>query len=489
VKPAGANYCWLILLLTPFLVGGVVVGDEALLLHMAHGLDSSALSFRDFARSLDGWYIPHHLLWFGLIYVSAKLATLLHLAPLITEAMISSQTVLAGLASIALCYTFLVRRRGFSAPASAWAVLAFFAGGYGVFIFCMAGSVESYLTLLMAARLFYAEAELDKHAVVRLAILDVLLVALKIYILGFLVFAWPLLRAGRQERWRYVLIFAPSLLALVAAKLWLWNPVYMAVATNADLGQAGFRFAQEFFSPWTGLIFCLPAVLLLLWHAPQQRCGILFKGAGIAACAAFFSLYDFFNGDIAGGRYIFPLMVALLPEIATGGQRLLARAPKAAWLLPLAVLAFMPVAGLSYPFFSGDRIRDTGRCTPDHPVVSSWKILIAKAAHQPEVEICFHSKRYFFSAQDVASPHLGPWRIAYILEGGHSADYRALAHDEGQRRHDAWGEQLSARLRAYGVGDPLFWEAMGLIPALVLLSLSIWAAIALNRFPPPAGTR
>src|SRR5437588_519698 len=122
------RYCWILaLLLLPFLAGGVVVGDEAVLLQTVHGLQNSPLSFGDYARSPDGWYIPHHILWFALIYMTAHAADFLHVGRLMTEAVISCQTVAAGLASIALCYTFLLRRMGMGPSRSAWTVLGFFA--------------------------------------------------------------------------------------------------------------------------------------------------------------------------------------------------------------------------------------------------------------------------------------------------------------------------------------------------------------------------
>src|SRR5437868_15022099 len=116
MTPGGAasflsRYGWLLgLLLVPFLTGGVVVGDEALLLKTVHGLDNSPLGFGAYARSPDGWYIPHHVLWFGLIYLTVHGLALLQASNFVTEVVISSQTVIAGLCALALCYRFLVRQ-------------------------------------------------------------------------------------------------------------------------------------------------------------------------------------------------------------------------------------------------------------------------------------------------------------------------------------------------------------------------------------------
>src|SRR5436190_21864128 len=91
------RYGWLVgLFLIPFLTGGVVVGDEALLLKTVHGLESSPLGFGAYARSPEGWYIPHHVLWFVLIYLTAHALSLLHAGNLVTEAVVSCQTVIAG---------------------------------------------------------------------------------------------------------------------------------------------------------------------------------------------------------------------------------------------------------------------------------------------------------------------------------------------------------------------------------------------------------
>jgi hypothetical protein len=107
--------------------------------------------------------------------------------------------------------------------------------------------------------------------------------------------------------------------------------------------------------------------------------------------------------------------------------------------------------------------------------------MVAKIANRPHVEICFHEKKYALSARDIISPRLGPWRVAYMLEGGHSIAYSAVAHDQGQRQHDAWGERLADRLRSRGLGSPWPWMTMGLVPALLAVWLSLWAALRINN--------
>jgi hypothetical protein len=478
------RYCWLlVLLLIPFLAGGVVVGDEALLLKLAQGMAVSPLSFVDYARNPDSWYIAHHILWFLLIYASVQAAALTHIGPLLTEAIISCQTVVAGLASLALCYTFLLKRRGLSPAQSAWTVMGFFAGGYGVYAFCMAGFTESYMALAIAARLFFAEPQRDRFPDWKVAIIDVILIGLKSYSMIFIVLTWPLLRLSRRTWLGYFLPLGAFLLVLGAVKLLLWNPaaIYYNGLQYLTASIVLQRFAQQFFSSWTGLLFCLPMLLVLIWHEKSQRRAIFFKVLGLCGCAGVFSLYDFFNGDIAGGRYIFPFTIALIPQIGTAACRLLDRWPRAAWLVPVAVFAFLPVAVLGYPYFPGGVMRDLGPCRPDHPVAYSWKIVAAKMADQQRVEICFREQRYALSARDVASPHVAMWRVAYMLGGGHSPTYRAVAHDQTQKQHDAWGARLVDRLGSVGLGNPLLWTVIGLIPAILALWLSLWAAKSVDR--------
>ncbi|HET7086187.1 MAG TPA: hypothetical protein VFI23_15535 [Rhizomicrobium sp.] len=476
-----SRYGWLLgLLLVPFLAGGVVVGDEAVLLKSVHGLDSSSLGFGAYARGPDGWYITHHVLWFGLIYLTVHALALLHAGNFFTEAVISCQTVIAGLGGVALCHRFLIRKQRLTPPRGLFTVLAFFVAGYGVYTFCMAGVVESYMTLVMAARLFFVEQEIEERDAWKLALLDILLVTLKIYSLIFLAAAWPFLRFSQNARRSYVLVFGPLLLALAGVKLWLWNPFYAAAVGDISVSQSLARFGAQFFSPWTGLLFCLPVLLVLPWTERSRWKALGFKILGLCGCAAFFSLYDFFNGDLAGGRYIFPFVVALLPEVAGAVSRLLDRRPRLAWLLPAAVLAFLPVAGLGYPFFPTGAVAPRGPCHPDHPVIWSWEMVAAKIENRAQVEICFHRQKYLLSPRDAASPHLGPWRVAYMLEGGHSLSYRAVAHDSGQKQHDAWGALLAERLGRLGLGDPWLWRAMGSLPALLALWLSLWTAIRLN---------
>jgi hypothetical protein len=480
------RYCWLlVLILTPFLAGGVVVGDEALLLRWVHGLDQSSLSFADYARSPDGWYIPHHILWFGFLYLSAHIAALFHASPLLAEAMISCETVAAALAGIALCYTYLVRRQSRSPARAAWSVLAFFAGGYGVFTFCMGGMAESYMVLAMAARLFFADRDIEEAGARKLAIFDGILIALKAYSLIFVVLAWPLWGATHQVRLAYLKSFAVLMLMLIAVKIWLWNPgpLYYAGLTSLNPQVVVLRFVQQFVSPWTGLLFCLPVLAMLLWSQKARRASLLVKGFALCGCAGFFSLYEFFNGDVAGGRYIFPFVIVLLPDIAAAASRLLDRMPRIAFLLPAAIFAFLPVAALGFPFFSTGVVSSQGPCHPEHPVIYSWKLALAKINQSPDVEICFHEEKYTLSARDVASPRLGLWRVAYILEGGHSPEYRAATHDPAQLQHDAWGNRLVDRLRNAGLGSPDVWKALGLAPALLALWFSMLAAFRINRGP------
>jgi hypothetical protein len=457
------RYCWLLVLfLTMFLAGGVVVGDEALLIQMVHGLDQSTLSFPDYARSPEGWYIPHHILWFSILYFSTHIAALFHASPLLAEAIISCETVAAALTGIALCYIYLVRWQGLSPARAAWSVLALFAGGYGVFTFCMGGMAESYMVLVMAARLFFTGRDIDEAGAQKLAVLDAVLIALKAYSLIFVIVAWPLWCVSRSARLAYLKFFTVLMLMLVAVKLWLWNPDPLYYTDLASLNPqiVVVRFVQQFFSPWTGLLFCLPVLLVLLWSEEARRISLLVKGFALCGCAGFFSLYDFFNGDVAGGRYIFPFIIAFLPDIAAAASRLLDRLPRAAFLLPVAIFAFVPVAALGFPFFSGGGMPSQGACHPEHPVVYSWKILLAKIDQSEQVGICFRQKKYALSARDVASPRLGLWRVAYLLEGGHSPAYRAATHDQRQLQHDARGARLADRLRSIGIGSPYVWKAL-----------------------------
>ena len=474
------RYGWMVILLIPLLMGGVVVGDEALLLKNAYSLDQTDLSFADYTRSPDGWYISHHILWFSLVYVTSKVTAFLGASALVTEAVISCQTVLAGLMAILLSFHFLVRRQGMDGERSLFVVLGFFCAGYGVFTFCMAGFVESYMALLLSLRLFLTEPSADARNSRALAILDALLVALKAYSLIFLVLTWPLLSLSKKARVTYALHFGALLLALIAVKLWLWNPVYASTVGGISVSQSLSNFVEQLFSPWTGLPFCLPVLLVLFWTPKERRRSLAYKILGLCGCASFFSLYSFFNGDLAGGRYIFPFAIALIPEIAAAASRLLDRHRGVVWLLPVAVVAFFPVAVLGPPFFPNGAIPARGDCRLEHPVVYSWKVAFSKILDRPEVDICFRRQSYTLSARDVASPHLAPWRVAYMLQGGHSPAYRAVAHNSGQQQHHAWGARLSGRLTALGLGNPWLWMAIGLLPAVLVLWLSLWTARRIN---------
>jgi hypothetical protein len=493
VSALSGRYCWLlVLLLTPLLAGGVLVGDEGLLLKLAHGLDGSPLSFGAYARSPEGWYIPHHILWFLLIYASAHVAAWLHAGPMLTEAFISTETVAAALAGILLCYLFLVRRRALARARAAWTVLALFAGGYGVYVFCMGGLAECYMVLVMAGRLFFLDPHGGLGRGLKLAVLDVVLIALKAYSLLFIVITLPLFwaSASRRARRDYLCTAGLLLLLLGGVKMWLWNPapIYYGAFGHFAIADMAWRSLLQLVSPWTGLLFCLPVLLLLFWHEKAERRPVILKIIGLCCCAAIFSLYSFFDGDTPGGRYIFPFTVALLPELGSAASRFLHRHPRGAWALPVVVTLFLPVAGLGFPFPS--RLPATaGTCTPLHPVLYSWRVALARASGVVRMDICFRGERYSMAVQDLATPHLGPWRLAYLLDGGHTPQYREDMHDAAQRQHDIWGARLTGRLRAAGLGSVWLWEAIGLLPAMLVVWISVIVAIRTGRANPGSADR
>jgi len=479
------RYSWLVLLLTPFLIGGVVTGDGALLLNLVYGLDRSHLSFAEYARSNEGWYIPHHVLWFVTFYVTTHAGALLHFSPLVTEAIISTQTIIAILTGIILCYRFLVRRMGMAPAYGSWVVLAFFTGGYGVYTFYMGGSVECYMVLLMSVRLFFSEQQLDERSAWKLAVVDVLLIALKAYSLFFLVAVWPLLlRSPKRPLTVYALSFGTLFFVLLCVKLWLWNPDYNSVVERISLADSLRHLWLGLFDPRTGLPFCLPVLFVLFWHERSQRRSLIFKLAGLCACAFFFSLYPFYDGDVVGGRYIFPFVVALLPEVAGAANKLLHRFPKIAWMLPLAVVGFLPVAALSFPFFPDGSLPTHGSCRTVHPVIRSWTMLTASITGRPTVNICMHERTYIVDPHDTVAPRSGVWRIAYLLEGGHTPAYlAAVARDPARIQRDVWGAHLIGQLKRMGLASSWLWIVVGLVPALLSLWLSLWAVLRINRVP------
>jgi len=208
----------------------------------------------------------------------------------------------------------------------------------------------------------------------------------------------------------------------------------------------------------------------------------MFKVLGIVGCTAVFAFYDFFNGDVAGGRYVFPFCVALLPELAVAARRLLNRAAAVSFLLPVAIIAFCPVALFSVPFFQNGAFASSGACTPAHPVVASWTVTLAKIAGQSQVEVCYHNQRYQMRPRDAASPRLGLWRLAYLQQGGHSPQYRRIAHDEIQAQHNVLATRLVVSLYHAGLGNPLIWQLLGLVPAIGAIFLAFWSAVRISRY-------
>jgi len=475
------------LLLVPFLMGGVVVGDESVLLHQTHLFDQSGKSFSEFARTPGLSYIFHHLLWFGILYATSHMLELVTTSPFLREAAISAETIIAAMSGIALCYTFLVRRMTLGIPQSLATVLAFFAGGFGLYTFCLGGAPESYMVLVMGARLFFFEPQITERRAWKLAVCDTLLCAFKAYSLLFVVMLLPLfwMRAQRKARITYFVAFTVLITLLALAKLWTWNvPGTYQEVIHVSAGQIGSHFLQQLISPWTGVLFCLPVLLVLIWVRPDQRMALLFKFAALLCCILFFSFFSFFDGDVPGGRYIFPFLLVLVPEIGGALSRILAFRPQLAWLLPAVVLTFLPVAVFSFPFFPNTAYPSLGSCVPVHPAIYSWRIVVANITRQPSLVICFHRQATDLLVRDASTPRTGPWRVAYVLSGGHSEGYITVAHtNDVQTQHDAWGRKLSGRLRGLGLGNLYLWGFLGLLPAILVMALATGLAMRVNRTP------
>ena len=160
-------------------------------------------------------------------------------------------------------------------------------GGYGVFVITMGGTVESFMVPVMAIRLFFFEGAVTPLSAGLLALTDTALVAFKLYSLAVIVFTWPLFwsRSSRDARLVYGVTIGLLLAAFVFFKLWTWNPTtdydWIVVATVPSVL---INLFQQVASPWSGLPFCMPVLLVLFWHA-QARSGGLWLSS-LRACFA-----------------------------------------------------------------------------------------------------------------------------------------------------------------------------------------------------------
>lgn len=481
------------LLLTPFLFGGVMSGDGNEMLELSYRFDNSGLSFHDFVSGPHGGYAFHHVLWFGLTYVTLKVIGIFGAARFLNQVGVSAEQILVALAGVVLCHVYLVRRQKIAPPISAAVLLATFVGSYGIFVITMGGTVESWMIPVMAARLFCFEGPATRPKALGLAVADLLLFAFKAYSAVFIVILFPLFwrRAPRDARLTYIAVLGVLVLAFVLFKLWIWNPMPEYFEPQ-NLPDFVWRLAQQIVSPWTGLPICMPVLLVLFWTAPAQRTALYFKLASLLGVMLFFSCYWFFDGGIPGGRYVFPYVLVLLPEIGEAAARLLNRHPRAIWLLPAIVAFFLPTAALSLPYFPKSKIVSTGPCTQLNPGLYAWRLMAKKAAGDHDVAICYLNDGYTMDIRDATSPRTAPLRVAYILSGGHSLSYLATIHDNGeQQQHDGWASMLSARLSKLGLGSPLLWVFLGLLPAFAAICLAIVLAWRISRqsLELPAGTQ
>lgn len=499
VPPAGSGR-WRVLVccllfagvLTPFLFGGVVSGDSHGIMLESQNFAESPLSLGEFLRSPSGSYPWHHIIWFAITYTTLRFLSLFSNAPMIVQAVLSAEGIFAALLGLALCYVFLLRRMRLGATISAATILAVFVGSYGIFAITMGGTVESFVIPVMAIRLFFFEGTITRRRAGLLAITDIVLVAFKPYGLVVIAATWPLIwpRAARDARIVYGAVLGALFAGFALFKLSTWNPTgdYSWVLVASVSGTL-LNLLQQIASPWSGLPFCMPVMMVLFWCEAPLRRALMFKLGGLLCCMLILSIFPFFDGDVPGGRYIFPFLLVLLPEIAAGVAVIARKAPRAMWLLPLCVAAFLPTALYSLPFFLKNELPSTGTCLREHPVPYSWKLIAAQVGRRDQVDICYHGEAYTMATRDAASPRTAPWRVAYFLFGAHSAEYLANVHGYSgeQQQHDKWGAALSARLSGIGLGSPAIWRLLGSLPAIAALLLAVLIALRLNRRPAFSG--
>jgi hypothetical protein len=95
-----------------------------------------------------------------------------------------------------------------------------------------------------------------------------------------------------------------------------------------------------------------------------------------------------------------------------------------------------------------------------------------------------HERTYIVDPHDTVAPRSGVWRIAYLLEGGHTPAYlAAVARDPARIQRDVWGAHLIGQLKRMGLASSWLWIVVGLVPALLSLWLSLWAVLRINRVP------
>lgn len=435
-----------ILVLMPLLTArGRVGGDELEVFGQLNHFYSTGLSLWGYFESKPVSWLAHRLYWFLQQYAVVSVVNFgTHLAgvpdnPFFQQYAVSYSQSLFAWAGMLLCGWYAVLRLKLSYSQACMAVAMVWLTGYGI-LFLIGNYIETTMLFLVACRLFLFRENTDGRShplvVLGLVAVDFLLFAIKPYSIIFTALTLPLALRSEPSRMRFVVRYAFGMLALII----LWELVIFIVANNYGYNSFPWdrtptaileRFFHSVFSFTFGLAWSFPALWFLLSGWRDNGRPLAFKLAALLALQLFFCTLPFWHGGMAGGRYLFPFLLFLLPEIVHSFQGIAKRLPSTNLLVVLACLLTLPTIDYrntnSSEYYNQTVIRGV---SPEdqlfladtyplydyslHPVVFAWRVVYAKVSGEATVKVSESVPAAM--PIDAIYPMTGLSRIIYLLE-------------------------------------------------------------------------
>lgn len=320
----------LILLLFAF-SRGTVLGDQEKILSFVNYYKSIDISLYDFIFKSNGTcelydkcnfnYLHHHLIWFFYLLILVNLSGFIELILGINlynfekELLVSLFDTL--LFSLSFFFLIIKLNKFYSFYISFVTAGFIFFGSYGV-NFINGGFSEILLIFLLVLKI--SNNQNSQFKPLTIAIIDILLIFIKLYSFIFVLLYLPLhFKKKKSYYLSYIKTFFPLLLLFITIKLNLPSDLKNYYQEGIDIDLIGIleRVFNFYFSFSVGIWITFPIIILLLMKPSKI---ILYKFFIIFSLSLVFSLYEnlaFWGGaGISGSRYIFPFLIIFADDIA-----------------------------------------------------------------------------------------------------------------------------------------------------------------------------
>lgn len=324
------NFFYLILIAIIFFSfsRGTVVGDQERILFFILDYLNSNQNLIDYFKNSKGEcdlypvcnynYLGHHLGWFLYLLPIVKLIFFfseifnLEISNIELELLISLSDTFILLLSFLLLFLFIKKKHNLLYAISG---LSFFTCSYGIG-FLNGGFVEVNLIFLICLKIIIKD--FKSKNIILVALIDVLIIYLKLYSLIFVVLFFPLYKYSKKELINYLFFIIIFITPLIYLKLIL--PVdylsFYQKGTSFDLTSIFRNFLFFFFSPSLGIFFNTFLIFLIFFNLRNKI--FIYKFCIIISLAILFSVYkdvSFWGGaGISGSRYIFPFLIIFYEE-------------------------------------------------------------------------------------------------------------------------------------------------------------------------------